>query len=52
MEPECEDGTPELSESLRKLGDSNILWARLISKVLKRLHIPIPADAGDEIPQG
>jgi hypothetical protein len=51
MEPTCEDATPELSESLRSLADSDILWARLVGKFLKRLHIPLLKDASDEIPQ-
>jgi hypothetical protein len=51
MEPASEDATPELSESLRNLGDSDILWAGLVGKFLKRLHIPILTDETDEIPR-
>jgi len=50
MEPTCEDATPELSESLRKLSDSDIVWARLVGKFLNRLQTPILKDGSDEIP--
>ena len=51
MEPVCEDATPELSQSLRSLADSDMLWARLVSKFLKRLPIPVLLDGSDEIPE-
>jgi hypothetical protein len=49
MEPPGEDATRELSESLRSLADSDVLWARLIGQFLKRLHFPTPTDRPDEI---
>jgi hypothetical protein len=54
MEPPAEDATPELSESLQSLADSDILWSRLTGKFLKRLHTPTLAGESDEIqhPQG
>ena len=51
MEHPDEDVTPELSESLQSLADSDILWARLSGKFLKRLHIPVLTDQSDEIPE-
>ncbi len=51
MEPDQEDDTSELSESLRTLAGSDLLWARLAGKFLKRLHIPRLKEAPDEIPQ-
>jgi hypothetical protein len=50
MEPTGEDATSELLESLRKLSDSEILWARLVGKFLGRQPIPILKDGSDEIP--
>ena len=51
MEHPGEDATPELSQSLRSLAESDVLWARLIGKFLKRLHIPPLTDQSDEIHQ-
>jgi hypothetical protein len=48
MKPPNEDATLELSESLRRLADSDVLWARLIGKSLRRLYIPTRRDQSDE----
>lgn len=52
MKPPGENTTLELSESLRRLADSDVLWARLIGKFLRRLPIPTQTDRSDEPHQG
>lgn len=41
MKPPANDATSELSESLRRLAESDVLWARLIGK-FKPLYFPTP----------
>jgi hypothetical protein len=51
MELPANDTTPELSESLRRLAESDVLWARLIGKFLKPLRIPTQNDRPNELRQ-
>ena len=51
METSEEDTTPELSESLRNLGHSDLLWTRLVRKFPALLRIVPETDEADHIPQ-